>query len=56
MGVTGDEFYTTMECGAQAAARELGADLTVQGPEEFSAAEQTPILNAAIQANPTPSL
>jgi ribose transport system substrate-binding protein len=41
-----------MECGAQAAARELGAELNVQGPEEFSAAEQTPILNAAIQANP----
>jgi ribose transport system substrate-binding protein len=52
VGLTGDEFYTTMECGAQAAARELGAELTVQGPEEFSAAEQTPILNAAIQANP----
>jgi ribose transport system substrate-binding protein len=41
-----------MECGAQTAAQELGAELTVQGPEEFSAAEQTPILNAAIQANP----
>jgi ribose transport system substrate-binding protein len=52
VGVTGDEFYTTMECGAKAAARELGADLTTQGPEAFSAAEQTPILNAAIQANP----
>ena len=52
VGVTGDEFYTTMECGAQAAAGELGAELDVQGPEEFSAAEQTPILNAAIQANP----
>ena len=52
VGVTGDEFYTTMECGAQDAAQELGAELTVQGPEEFSAAEQTPILNAAIQANP----
>ncbi len=52
VGVTGDEFYTTMECGAQAAAQELGAELKVQGPEEFSAAEQTPILNAVIQANP----
>jgi ribose transport system substrate-binding protein len=52
VGVTGDEFYTTMECGAQAAAQEVGAELDVQGPEEFSAAEQTPILNAAIQANP----
>ena len=52
VGVTGDEFYTTMECGAQAAAQELGAELKVQGPEEFSAAEQTPILNAVIQSNP----
>src|SRR5918998_6508414 len=52
VGVTGDEFYTTMECGAQAAAQGLGAELKVQGPEEFSAAEQTPILNAAIQAHP----
>ena len=52
VGVTGDEFYTTMECGAQAAAQELGAELDVQGPDAFSAAEQTPVLNAAIQANP----
>jgi ribose transport system substrate-binding protein len=52
VGVTGDEFYITMECGAQAAAQEVGAELGVQGPEEFSAPEQTPILNAAVQANP----
>ncbi len=52
VGVTGDEFYTTMECGAQAAAQELGATLNVQGPEEFSASAQTPILNAVVQSNP----
>jgi ribose transport system substrate-binding protein len=52
VGVIGDEFYTTMECGAQTAAQELGAELDVQGPDAFSAAEQTPVLNAAIQANP----
>jgi ribose transport system substrate-binding protein len=52
VGVTGDEFYTTMECGARDAAKQVGADLNVQGPEEFSAAAQTPILNAAIQAKP----
>jgi ribose transport system substrate-binding protein len=52
VGVTGDEFYTTMECGAQQAADELGVDLNTQGPEEFSAAAQTPILNATIQTNP----
>jgi ribose transport system substrate-binding protein len=52
VGITGDEFYTTMECGAQTAAQELGAELDVQGPGQFSPAAQTPILNAAIQANP----
>ncbi|ABG05520.1 Twin-arginine translocation pathway signal [Rubrobacter xylanophilus DSM 9941] len=52
VGVTGDEFYTTMECGARAAARKLGARLNVQGPEEFSPAAQTPILNAVVQSNP----
>ena len=52
VGITGDEFYTTMECGAQAAAQELGAKLDVQGPSEFSASDQTPILNGVIQSNP----
>jgi ribose transport system substrate-binding protein len=51
-GVRGDEFYISMECGAQAKAQELGVELDVQGPPEFSAAEQTPILNAAVQASP----
>ena len=51
-GVRGDEFYISMECGAQAKADELGAQLNVQGPEEFSHSAQTPILNAAVQAQP----
>ena len=32
VGITGDEFYTTMECGAQTAAQELGADWTCRDP------------------------
>lgn len=51
-GVRGDEFYISMECGALAKAEELGVDLTVQGPVEFSPAQQTPVLNAAVQAGP----
>jgi len=51
-GVRGDEFYISMECGAMSKAGELGAELDVQGPAEFSPAEQTPILNAAVQASP----
>ena len=51
-GVRGDEFYISMECGAMSKAGELGAELDVQGPAEFSPAEQTPILNAVVQANP----
>jgi ribose transport system substrate-binding protein len=51
-GVRGDEFYISMECGARSKAGQLGAELNVQGPAEFSPAEQTPILNAAVQASP----
>ncbi len=51
-GVAGDEFYISMECGAKSEAAKLGAELDVQGPEEFDASAQTPILNAAVQASP----
>lgn len=51
-GVRGDEFYISMECGARSKAGDLGVDLNVQGPTEFSPAQQTPVLNAAVQANP----
>ena len=51
-GGRGDEFYISMECGALSKAADLGVDLNVQGPTEFSPAQQTPVLNAAIQANP----
>ena len=31
-GVKGDEFYITMNCGAQAEAKKLGVSLNFQGP------------------------
>jgi ribose transport system substrate-binding protein len=51
-GVSGDEFYITMACGAQAKAQELGVKLNVQGPSSFDPTVQTPILNAVVQTKP----
>jgi ribose transport system substrate-binding protein len=51
-GVKGDEFYITMNCGAQAKAKELGVKLDFQGPAEFDAALQTPIVNAVAAKKP----
>jgi len=51
-GVKGDEFYITMNCGAQAEAKKLGVKLDFQGPDEFDAAQQTPIVNAVAAKKP----
>ena len=51
-GVKGDEFYITMNCGAQEKAKELGVQLDFQGPQEFDAAQQTPIVNAVAAKKP----
>jgi len=51
-GVKGDEFYITMNCGAQEAAKELGATVDFQGPDEFAADQQTPIVDAVAAKSP----
>jgi ribose transport system substrate-binding protein len=51
-GVKGDEFYITMNCGVQEAARQLGATVNVQGPDQFDATLQTPIVNAVTAQKP----
>jgi ribose transport system substrate-binding protein len=51
-GVRGDEFYITMACGARGAARQNNVNLDVQGPEEFDAAQQTPIVNSVVARQP----
>ncbi len=51
-GVRGDEFYFTMNCGAQAEAKRLGVTLNFQGPNEFAADLQTPIVNAVAAKKP----
>lgn len=51
-GVTGDEFYVSMECGAREAADELGVNLDVQGADQFDPTQQTPVLEAVIASEP----
>jgi ribose transport system substrate-binding protein len=51
-GVKGDQFYVTMQCGAQEAAQAAGATLEVAAPDEFDASLQTPVVNAVVAKKP----
>ncbi len=52
VGVKGDPFYVSMECGAREAAEKAGATLRVQGPDRFDATLQNPMLDAVAAAKP----
>jgi ribose transport system substrate-binding protein len=52
VGVKGDPFYVSMECGAKEAAAAAGATLDVQGPDKFDATLQNPLLDAVAAAKP----
>lgn len=52
VGVKGDPFYVSMECGAREAAGKAGATLSVQGPDKFDATLQNPMLDAVAAAKP----
>jgi ribose transport system substrate-binding protein len=52
VGVKGDPFYVSMQCGAQEAATKAGATLDVQGPDKFDATLQNPMLDAVAAAKP----
>jgi ribose transport system substrate-binding protein len=52
VGTKSDDFYITMECGAEAEAKKLGVHLTVNGPADFSPSEQAPLLNAVAATKP----
>lgn len=52
VGVKGDPFYVSMECGARAAVKKLGYNLKVQGPDKFDATLQNPLLDAVAAAKP----
>lgn len=51
-GVIGDNFYISMECGVRAAAEELGAEVSVQGPQRWDPALQQPILTSVAANDP----
>ncbi|HEV2638885.1 MAG TPA: ABC transporter substrate-binding protein [Actinocrinis sp.] len=52
VGTKSDNFYVTMECGAQQEAKALGVNLTVTGPADFTVPEQKPLIDAAISTKP----
>ncbi len=52
VGTKSDDFYVTMECGAEAEAKKLGVKLTVTGPATFSIPEQKPLIDAAAVTRP----
>jgi len=52
VGVKGDPFYVSMECGAKEAVAAAGAKLQVQGPDKFDATLQNPMLDAVAAQKP----
>ena len=52
VGVKGDPFYVSMQCGAQEAADAAGVKLSVQGPDKFDATLQNPMLDAVAAQKP----
>ncbi|MFN8078786.1 MAG: ABC transporter substrate-binding protein [Kineosporiaceae bacterium] len=52
VGVKGDPFYISMECGAKEAVAAAGATLDVQGPDKFDATLQNPMLDAVAASKP----
>lgn len=51
-GLVGDEFYITMKCGAEKAAKELGVTLDTQGPTKFDPTLQKPIIDSVVSSSP----
>lgn len=51
-GVAGDEFYISMECGILEEAEKFGATVNTQGPEQFDATLQTPIVDSVVATSP----
>ena len=52
-GVAGDGFYVTMGCGIQAEAKKVGnVTVNIQGPSQFDATLQNPIIESVTAAKP----
>ncbi|AYJ50455.1 ABC transporter substrate-binding protein [Rhodococcus sp. P1Y] len=52
-GVSGDEFYISMQCGIEAAAQEAGVTVDVQGPVKFDPTLQKPIVDSVVASRPS---
>jgi ABC-type sugar transport system substrate-binding protein len=52
VGTKSDNFYVTMECGAEAEAAKLGAKITVTGPADFTVPEQKPLIDDVVSTKP----
>jgi ABC-type sugar transport system substrate-binding protein len=52
VGTKDDNFYVTMECGAQAEAKRLGMNISVNGPADFTVSEQKPLIDDAMTTKP----
>jgi ribose transport system substrate-binding protein len=50
--VAGDGFYVTMGCGIQAEAKKLGLTANIQGPAQFDATLQNPIIQSVTASHP----
>ena len=51
-GVVGDQFYITMQCGAQEEAAKLGVTVNTQGPQKFDPTLQKPVLDSIVAGRP----
>jgi ribose transport system substrate-binding protein len=51
-GTKADNFYVTMGCGAKFEAKKLGYNISVQGPTDFAASEQIPIVHSVTASKP----
>jgi ribose transport system substrate-binding protein len=51
-GDADDAYYGSVGCGIKAAAQPVGAQVTIDTPQNFSPTDQLPVLKAAIAAKP----
>lgn len=47
-----DEFWLSMKCGVEAAAKEAGAKIDVQAPQDGTAATQKPLIDSIVAKHP----
>jgi ribose transport system substrate-binding protein len=52
VGNMADAYYRSLQCGAQAAADDLGVSVSLQGPKAFDTTQQVPIVNSATSQSP----